>query len=529
VLGFLLALLPLLIILIGIALFRQSGLRMAFVGWLAALALAVAYFHTPLPVALTGSVEGFIKSFGISVSVVVTMYMIFLMNAVGALAVISERVKRLVIGTETQALYIGIGFGSFLTSLGVVTPSLFPPLLVVMGFTPMAAVAIAVLGYNATTSFALLSIPITQPAEIFNFDPVAFAFKISLFLPVISIGLGFAILWLVGGKAAMRRGWVPAVIAGAAIAAGCVGFAAIDYFSGTQYVPVRVIGVFAGLLAMAALQIYQRLTGRRAPAETAATTTGHTMSFARAISPWVILTLLAIVVSVPSISKWLAGLPGTREVIPFYANEKADLNLLSAIYTWILASIVIALPFLRPTRAQLAATTRLWLKRAWGPFLAYAISFSIAYVYLFSAKHVVGAELVASEFYKASNMNVVLGTTLAAIFGAGYVFVAASLGLFGAVVGGSEASSNVMFYQIQREAATRVALTEAQFMTVYGAHAVAGGVASAITPAKVNNAVATIAAGTDVESQVMRKHLVIVILLTIATGILTGLFATLAF
>jgi lactate permease len=528
VIGFVLALMPLLVILIGIALFKQSGARMACVGWLVAVVLAITYFHTPVGVAVVASLEGLVKSFGISIAVAFTMYLIFLMGAVGALSVISERVKRLVVGAENQALYIGVGFGSFLTSLGVVTPALFPPLLVVMGFSPFAAVAVAVLGYNATTSFALLSIPITLPAEVFKFDPVVLAYKISLFLPVISVGLAFAILWLIGGRESMRRGWRPAIIVGLAIALSCLLFTGIDYHTGTQYIPLRVVGVLAGLVAMGALQLYQRLTGvRSAPAPAVAEGAPPRMSFARAVSPWAILTVLAIVVSVPAMSKWLSDLPGRFEVIPFYSNEKADLNLFSAIYTWILIAILLALPLLRPSREEVAKTTRLWLKRVGPPFLAYAVSFSIAYVYLASGKQVVGGELVQSAFYQTYNMNIVLGTTLAAIFGAGYVFVAASLGLFGAVVGGSEASSNVMFYQIQKEACTGIHLNDAQFMTVYSSHAVAGGVASAITPAKLNNAVATIDAGTEVESQVMRKHLVVAIILTIATGILTGLFVNL--
>src|SRR3989304_7292136 len=93
------------------------------------------------------------------------MLSIFLMRETGALQTVSKVIKRQVVGNEVQALYMGIGFGSFLSSLGVVTPALFPPLLVAMGFSPMASVAIAVLGYDPTTSFSLLSIPITLPAE----------------------------------------------------------------------------------------------------------------------------------------------------------------------------------------------------------------------------------------------------------------------------------------------------------------------------------------------------------------------------
>ncbi len=533
--GFVLAVLPLLIILAGITYFKQSGLRMAFVGWFAAVVLAVSYFHTSVSVALAASLYGFLKALGISVAVIFTMYMIFLMGEVGALSVISDRVKRVVHGAENQALYIGIGFGSFLTSLGVVTPALFPPLLVVMGFTPVAAVAIAVLGYNATTSFALLSIPITLPAQVFSFDPIELAFKVSLFLPVISVGLALAVLWLIGGREAMRRAWVPAAVVGLAIALSCLVFTGIDYYSGQEIIPIRVVGAFAGLIAMGALQLYQRMKpaasddgAAGASDETevkASAAPAGQMSFVTALSPWIILTVLAVVTSVPTVTRWLADLPGELEVLKIW-DQRVDLDILSQIYTWIFVAMLLALPFLKPSREQLGRTTNTWLKRAWGPFLAYSIYFCIAFVMDWSAREVVAGELVKGQYFGDYNMNVIVGLTLAAVFGAGYVFVAAALGLFGAVVGGSETSSNVMFYNIQREAATAVGL-ENQFMTVYGAHAVAGGVASAITPAKINNAVATIDAGPEVESGVMQKHITLAILLTVATGLLTGLLVSL--
>lgn len=554
--AFLLAVAPLLLILVGITVFRQSGLRMAFVGWFAALVLAVGYFHTSLEVALVASAIGFLKSFGIAVSVVATMYMIFLMATTGALEVISERVKQAVAGAENQALYIGVGFGSFLTSLGVVTPSLFPPLLVVMGFTPFCAVAIAVLGYNASTSFALLSIPVTLPAEAFGFSAATLAYKISLYLPVVSVGLAFALLWLLGGRAGMRRGAVAALIVGLALAVGCLGLTAVNVWRGTEVVPVRVVGALAGLFAMLALQLYdrwQRSHGPRPghedttqssqltmsgsgggcagqddpPSEAASQSTVRMrprLSLWQALSPWLILTVLAIVISLPAINTRLASLPGRLEELRFYRNQVVDLNLLAAIYTAIAASTLLSLPFLRPTKAQLAQTSRTWLQRAWGPFFAYAVYFCIAYIMQFSAMEVVEGELVKSSFFPTYNMNVVVGSTLAAMFGAAYVVVAAWLGLFGAVVGGSEASSNVMFYPIQKEAATAIGLDDKAFMTLYGAHAVAGGVASAVTPAKVNNAVSTIRAGTEVESAVMRKLLVVAVLLTLVTGVLTLLF-----
>jgi lactate permease len=78
-------------------------------------------------------------------------------------------------------------------------------------------------------------------------------------------------------------------------------------------------------------------------------------------------------------------------------------------------------------------------------------------------------------------------------------------------------------------AANGLGFHSSRFMTLYGGHAVAGGVACAVTPSKINNAVATVAAGKEIESMVMRKHLIVALLLTLVTCLLTGLFITLGF
>ncbi len=529
--GFPLALLPLLVILTGIALFKQSGLRMAVIGLIGVITLAVSYFKTSLFVALAGAAYGFLKALGISLAVIFTMYMIFLMKEVGALDVISRWIKKLVVGKETQALFIGVGFGSFLTSLGVVTPALFPPLLLTMGFSPFASVTIAVLGYDATTSFALLAIPITLPAETFGLDLLALTWKITLFLPVISVGFSVAILWILGGKKSVKKGIAPAVIIGLCLAFFCLTLAGIDYWAGAEIIPVRVIGTIAACLSMVALWVFNRWKRKKIESQHSVEMNENEepkarMPLIRALSPWIILTALAFLSSISLISVVLKDLPGRYEVIPVFANTSVDLNILSQVYTWILVALLLSFVFLKPTKEQIKHTTRMWLRRAWVPFLTYSLYFSISFIMAWSAMHVVDGSLVPSSFFADYNMNHVLGNTLADVFGQAYVFLAAWLGLFGAVVGGSETSSNVMFYGIQKRAADSLLLADKHFLTIYGSHAVAGGVASAITPAKINNAVMTIDTQGPLESLVMRKHLLVVVFLTIAVNILSGLFVS---
>lgn len=527
---FMLAFFPLLVVLFGVALLRQSGLTMAFVGLILAVALAILEFRTSVDVAMGSAAVGFLKSFPLSISCVATMLMIFLMQETGALSVVSDVIKHSIQGEEARALYIGVGFGSFVTSLGISAPALFPPLLVTMGFSPLSSVAISVLGYSPTTSFSLLSVPITLPAEVSKsiigvaINRFEFAFKISVFLPLISIGFAFALLWLTGGKRAMRRGAVPAVICGVVLGLTCLAIASVDYFTGIEYVPLRVLGIIAGSFAMASVYIYNKMTARTTQKENARDHPSRN-EILRAFSPWILLTALAGVSSVPQVSSWLSNLPGNLERITVFADQTVDLDVLSQIYTWIFVAVLLSFFTLKATKKQVKNTFKILLKRFASPFLAFSLYFCLAFVMAYSAMQVVGGNLV--QLNPEFNMNYVLGDTLAKVFGGGYVFVAASLGLFGAIVGGSETSSNVLFMKVQKTASDAVGLDWSGFMTVYGSHAAAGGIASAVTPAKINNAVATIGESRKTESLIMRKHLIIALLLTAATGILTGVLVNL--
>lgn len=483
---------------------------MAVVGWALTVLLAVSVFKTEMGVAMAATIYGLLKSFGITIAVVATMFMIFLMKEVGALDRISEAIKRVAATPEQQAIFIGIGFGSFVTSLGVVTPSLFPPLLIAMGFTPFAAVSVSVLGYNATTSFALLAIPITLPADIFNLDVQDFTYRICLFLPVVSVMISFAMLWVMGGKDSIRKGWIDALTAGLAIGIACLVFSIIG-------VPVMIIGVLAGLVTMLVLYGYSKFSGKLPSFETKL----DWKPLLVAMSPWLILITLALAASIPSITATLENIDGSPLSVYQFG---IDFNVFSQTYTLITIAVLASLAFLRPTVEQLKNVTNVWIRRIWGPVAAYSLFFSIAYIMAWSARAPVAGQLVDTVYFADYNMNSVIGGVLADAFGQKFAFVAAWLGLFGAMVGGSETGSNVLFYPIQRQVANNIGSSDAEFMTMYAAHANAGGVASAITPSKINNAVATIKGGAELESQVMKKHLGIVILMTIVLSIMTVLF-----
>jgi lactate permease len=338
---FLMAILPILIVLIGMLLFSRSGVFMSVVGWIFAAVVAWLYFKTPLDVVIGASIYGIIKAFAITFAVAFTMLMIFIMKETGALEEIVKTIRSITKDKIQQTLFIGMGFGSLATSLGVVTPALFPPVFIALGFTPLAAVAISILCYDPLTSFALLSIPITLPARVawgpFGIRPPgienaehfiwSFTQHITIFLPVVSVGFAFMMLYFVGKWEAIKKHWVGATIAGLILSLTALLLAF------TKVVPVEVIGILSGLATMIVSYVmYRRET------EESIKLDGE---FLKAASPWIFLFIFSLITNYPPVKKFLAALPGNAEIIPVVGGKKIDLNIFAHVYFWIFTEISI--------------------------------------------------------------------------------------------------------------------------------------------------------------------------------------------
>jgi lactate permease len=315
-------------------------------------------------------------------------------------------------------------------------------------------------------------------------------------------------LYIIGGVESVKKGWFSALLSGISIGISTLIFVVIN-------VPILIVGVLAGGFTMILLYIFCRSKEKETNEKI------NRKDLLRSLSPWIILITFALIISIPQISLFLKDIDGTAFSI---FDRTIDFDVFTQIYFWIFLATIISIPLLKFNKGGIKKVTTLWTKRIVQPFLAYSLFFAIAYIMAWSAMDVVGGNLLKNSYFSDFNMNMVVASTLAGIFGGTFVYVAAWLGLFGAVVGGSEASSNVMFHPIQKNIAGKIGLTDDQFMTMYAAHANGGGVASAITPSKINNAVVTINEKSELESVIMKKHLPITIAITIVIGLMNALF-----
>lgn len=519
---FFLAILPIIAIFAGIVFLKQSGTRMAVAGWLLTVIVAVIFFNTSPAVALYASLGGILASFGISLMVLFTILQVTMMDLSGAIRSISEHIRSIAAERYEQIMILNVGFGSFLVSIGATPVTMLPPIMMALGFSPLASVALPCLGYDPLTSFSLLAVPITLPAAIFGFDAVITGSRVALFLPVISTGLSLGMLWVADGYEGIRKGWVPAVLAGISL-----GIAAIVFVNILPAPAIGLVGVCSGLVTIVILFLFRAVRkrpgltrnggGKRPDVPPRDPTL---MPLSRAILPWALLVFLVVCISIPEIQSGLYSLLGDAQVIPVVANKAIDLKLMNQAYFWVVVSTLIAAPFLVGSRKEGREIVNVWLRRAWGPTLAAALFFAIAYVMDWSGQTVINNTLAFLPGNSDLNMNAVIGLTLAMAFGIAFPVISPLLGLFGSFVSGSETSSNVMFYGILQKATSVLSL---DFTKVYAAHMVAGGIASGIAPAKIINAAAVIDQ-TAIEGEAIKKSAVVVILLALVTSALLVLF-----
>ena len=115
----------------------------------------------------------------------------------------------------------------------------------------------------------------------------------------------------------------------------------------------------------------------------------------------------------------------------------------------------------------------------------------------------------------------VLATASAAALGRLYPLVSPLLGLLGGFVSGSETSSIAMLTALHLDTAGRIG---ANGLLIAAASGIGGGLASSISPAKLQNASAAIDAIGE-ESHVIRHTLVVALAITVVCAIMTLLWS----
>lgn len=515
----LLTLLPIVVILCLLIVWKKPADISGIIGWVVISVIAVLFFRTTIEVVLRSTVAGFIKSFAVSLIVATSLLQMAFMEKTGALRRIIIFIKTIACENRAvQIMMINIGFGTLMVAVGATPVSLLPPILIAMGYSTYVAITLPAIGYDSLCTYALLGAPIVvfvDSANAFlgkgNEITLAQAGSIFfMFLPVVSMLIGFSMLWIVGKWKGIMEGWLPCLLTGAVIGV-------VSYFTNRVENLVVLTGILSGIAVIVAMVIYLLVAGKKVIDKSRLTKEEleyeKEYPLFKALSPWIILIVLILVLNVPkdifnylyrTVTLPIKGLSADGSPLATRALWNA--------YTWIFVSIFVSMIFIRPKASQLKETLKVWWKRAPRPVFSAAIFFAIGEVMNMS-----GFDMAAKKASTASMVKV-LADFSSQFFQNAYGAVVSFIGLFGGFITGSEASTIAMFAKYTMSTSKNLNMGLTGLIIVTAGLAFGGGLASVISPAKLQNAAASIDRLGE-ENKVIRVAFVFSLILTAITSL----------
>jgi lactate permease len=458
----LLAALPIVVLLGGLAVFRLRAHVAALLGLGTALAVSAAVFAMPAGLALRTAAMG--AAYGLFPIGWIILNVIFLYQLTvetGSFKVMQDSLTGVTRDRRLQLLLIAFSFGAFFEgAAGFGTPvAVTAAILIGLGFPPLQASGLSLLANTAPVAFGALGTPVIALAGVTGLDIRDLSAMVGRQLPFFSVLVPFWLVWAFCGWRRTREVWPALLVAGS--------FFAVPQFLVSNLHGPWLVDILSSVLSIAGLTVFLRswkpkslhlLPGERESdggTSAAGPPARSRAEVARAWMPWLVLSLVVFLWGIPQVKALLDGLfavrfpvPGLDKLIyrvpPIVAEETAEaavyaFNGLSFTGTGILAAALISSALMRvPIRRAIAAYGRT-IKRVRFSLLTVAAMLSLGYV------------------ARYSGLDATLGLAFART-GALYPFFGTMLGWLGVALTGSDTSSNVLFGSLQRITAEQLGL-----------------------------------------------------------------------
>lgn len=459
----LLAALPIIVLLGGLAVFRLRAHVAALLGLGTALAVSVAVFTMPAGLALRTAAMG--AAYGLFPIGWIILNVIFLYQLTvetGSFKVMQDSLTGITRDRRLQLLLIAFSFGAFFEgAAGFGTPvAVTAAILIGLGFPPLQASGLSLLANTAPVAFGALGTPIIALAGVTGLDIRDLSAMVGRQLPFFSILIPFWLVWAFCGFRKTREVWPALLVAGSCFA--------VPQFLISNFHGPWLVDILSSVLSIAALIFFLRFwkpgSVHRLPGESenergsvVANAPVHSRKeIARAWMPWLVLSLVVFLWGIPQVKSFLDGLFAGRfpvagldqlvlRVPPIVAKETAEaavytFNGLSFTGTGILVAALISAVLMRvPVRRAIAIYGQT-LKRVRFSLLTVAAMLSLGYV------------------TRYSGLDATLGLAFART-GVLYPFFGTLLGWLGVALTGSDTSSNVLFGSLQRITADQLGLS----------------------------------------------------------------------
>jgi lactate permease len=500
---FLMALIPILLILILMLGLRWGAVNASIVGYLTALVIAVFYFGSGVELLAYAHIKALLSSLDVLLIIWAAFLFYRVTDEAKAIAKLGEALPHLTADRGMQALVIGWGFASFLQGVGGfgVPVAVVAPILVGLGFAPMTSIIIPSIGSGWAVTFGSLGSSFQALLATTGLTSADLAFSAAAFLGISALFTGLMVMHVIEGWRGVLRLAIPALILGAVM--GAVQLLVADK---GPWNTAAFVGSMAGLLVSFGLaRIYRGEQGNNGKLN------GKVLALA--VSGYAILVIVTLGIQmIPSIKSFFGGVvlkvdvPELTTSLGFINPAKATkpislLNHAGAVLFY--ASILAYLVYWFAHSYQPGSIKRILVgtvKRVKAPSISITLMVGMAVI------------------MQMSGMTEALAKGLAQFTGVFFPLIAAWIGALGAFMTGSNTNSNVVFSLLQLRTANLLGYTAAIILAGQTAGAA---LASVAAPAKVVVGTST-ADLAGKEGEVMRKLLPYVVILILLISLLTA-------
>jgi lactate permease len=461
----LLAVIPLAVLLGGLAILRWRAPVAALAGLGAALLIATIAFH--MPVQLAFSAAGFGAAYGLLPIGWIVLNIIFMYQLTlerGQFAILRDSIAGIVDDSRLQLLLIAFCFGAFFEgAAGFGTPvAVTGAMLIGLGFPPLQAAGLSLIANTAPVAFGALGTPLVTLAGVTDLPLHELSAVVGRMMTPFALLVPFWLLMAYCGWRKTLQVWPAVLVVG-------VSFSVTQLLISNLHGPwLTAIG--ASLVSIASLVLLfrfwkpassMRVNDQAANAPAALpgvpAAAGPTSAALRmAWLPWIILMVMVFIWGLPEVKAWLDGVfristpfPGLDKQVlrvppvvaaPTLEAAMLNINLLSATGTAILLAGVVSGLLLGARPLQIAATYLRALKLVAPSLLTISAMLALGYL------------------TRYSGVDTTLGLAFAAT-GVLYPFFGTLLGWLGVAVTGSDTASNVLFGGLQKVTSQQLGLS----------------------------------------------------------------------
>ena len=482
IINWLLAVSPVVLLVVAIIWLNWSAPRAGAAAWLLALALALLIFGAARDHVAIASAKGLSLAVFVLTIVWTSVYLFNMVDKLKGIDAIGRTMARLADDRLVQALLIGWGFASFIqgiTGFGVPV-AVSAPLLIMLGFPPARAAAMALVGHGWAVTFGSMGSSYYTIQLVTGIEGEVIAPHMALLFAPIIVASGMLVAHIQGGMSALRRSLPLVVVTGALMAATMYALA----WGGAPQIASTVPGIL-GMVVLAVLARTPLL--RRAPQSESATETPPAgasdkpdtppMPFILAFMPYLLLITLSVISQIGPVKEavrnilWGLDYPDFTTAQGFAVaavNDYAPIRLLNHPAPLIFFSIVIS--------AGVYVVTNRWRKGvAWE-------AMKLTYGQSLSSTIGVTMMVMMAVVMADTGMTVLLARGIANASGPLFPFVSPFIGLLGSFMSGSNTNSNVMFGLLQLETARALDIGT---VTISSIQSIGASVGSPMAPAKV--------------------------------------------